>query len=310
MSTATVRAQSVPAPSPTPAHRQSLDDAWWTGPLLAPGAGTMPRGHLLVEPYVYDVIQNGTFDSNGKFVAAPHQNGFGNLTYIIYGLVNRFSVGLIPTFGYNKVSNGPSSSNIGMGDLGASVQYRLTPDSWPARASIAVQETFPTGAWEQLGRDPNNGLGGGVYSTKVSLYTQDYAWMPNGRILRLRLNFSQTFAGSANVNGVSVYGTGTGFSGVVFPGNTFTADAAGEYSITRNWVFASDLVYSESGNTRVTNASGAVTNLGSSNSFAFAPALEYNWSPAIGIIWGVRLFPAGRNTAASVTPVFAINYVH
>jgi hypothetical protein len=51
-------------------------------------------------------------------------------------------------------------------------------------------------------------------------------------------------------------------------------------------------------------------NLGSSNSFAVAPAFEYNWSPAVGIIAGVRLFPAGRNTSASITPVFAINYVH
>jgi hypothetical protein len=310
MSTAAARAQSVPVPSPAPTHRQSLDDAWWTGPLLAPSANTLPPGHLLIEPYVYDVIQYGNFDHNGVLVPAQHQNGFGNLTYLIYGLANRFSVGLIPTFGYNNVSSGPSSSNIGMGDLGALAQYRLTPDSCLAKVSIAVQETFPTGAWQQLGDNPNNGFGGGVYSTKVSLYTQTFAWMRNGRILRLRLNFSQTFSGSASVSGVSVYGTGTGFSGYVYPGNTFTVDAAGEYSITRNWVFASDLVYSESGNTRVTSASGAITNLGFSNSFAFAPAFEYNWSPAIGIIAGVRLFPAGRNTAASVTPVFAINYVH
>jgi hypothetical protein len=304
------RAQDVTSPSPSPAARQSLQDAWWTGPLLAPGAGTLPRGHLLVEPYVYNVIQYGSYDVNGKLVPAQHQDGFGNLTYIIYGLVNRFSVGLIPTFGYNKVSNGPSSSNIGMGDLGALLQYRLTPDNWLAKASLAVQETFPTGVWEQLGSNPNNGFGGGVYSTKVSLYTQDYAWMPNGRILRLRLNFSQTFSGSASVNGVSVYGTGAGFSGNVFPGNTFTVDAAGEYSITRNWVLAADLVYSESGNTRLTSGNGSITNLGSSDSWAFAPAFEYNWSPAIGIIAGVRLFPAGRNTSASITPVFAINYVH
>ena len=293
-----------------PLQRQATDDAWWTGPLLAPAAGTLPRGHLLVEPYVYDVIQYGSYDRNGAFQPAMHENGFGNLTYFIYGLVNRFSVGLIPTFGYNKVSSGPSSSNIGMGDLGFLAQYRLTPDSGLAKASIAVQETFPTGAWEQLGSNPNNGFGGGVYSTKVSLYTQTYAWMPNGRILRMRLNFSQTFAGSASVSGMSVYGTGTGFSGTVFPGNTFTVDGAGEYSVTRNWVLASDLVYSESGNTRVTSASNLTTNLGFSQSWAVAPAVEYNWNADVGIIAGVRLFPAGRNTAASITPVFAINYVH
>jgi len=35
--------------------RQSLDDAWWSGPMLAPSAATLPRGHFLVEPYFYDV---------------------------------------------------------------------------------------------------------------------------------------------------------------------------------------------------------------------------------------------------------------
>ena len=135
--------------------------------MLAPGAGTLPRGHILVEPYVYDVMTYGGYDRNGRLQPATHQNGFGNLTYIIYGLVNRFSVGLIPTFGYDKVSSGPSSSNIGMGDLGVLAQYRITPDSWLAKASIAVQETFPTGAYENLGSNPNNGFGSGVYSTKI-----------------------------------------------------------------------------------------------------------------------------------------------
>lgn len=28
--------------------RQPLDDAWWTGPMLAPSAATLPRGHFRV----------------------------------------------------------------------------------------------------------------------------------------------------------------------------------------------------------------------------------------------------------------------
>src|SRR6202453_1180460 len=90
--------------SPPAVVRQSLDDAWWTGPMLAPNATTLPRGHLLIEPYLYDVI-------------GAHSNGFGSLTYINYGLANRFTVGVIPTFGYNKLSTGLSSAGIGLGDV-------------------------------------------------------------------------------------------------------------------------------------------------------------------------------------------------
>ena len=60
----------------TGGDRQSPDDAWWTGPLLAPNASTLPRGHFLIEPYLYDVI-------------GAHSNGFGSLTYINYGLVKQ-----------------------------------------------------------------------------------------------------------------------------------------------------------------------------------------------------------------------------
>lgn len=311
---AATKAQQYSMPSPTPSAaasaREALSSAWWTGPLLAPSAGTLPRGHVLVEPYLYNVIQYGSYDRQGALTPAAHSNDFGSLTYIIYGLTDRISVGLIPVLGYNTGGGGPSGG-IKLGDLGVLAQYRLAqyqPGRWMPTTSIALQENFPIGEYQNLGNRPNNGVGSGAYSTKVSLYTQTYAWMPNGRIIRLRLNFSQTFSGSASVDGVSVYGTGRDFRGSVNPGNATTIDAAEEYSITQNWVFASDLVYEYSGNTRVSGTSG-VTNLGDSHSFAVAPAIEYNWTANAGIIAGIRLFPAGRNTAASITPVMAINLV-
>jgi hypothetical protein len=32
------------------ADRQSLDDAWWTGSMLAPSGSTLLQGHFLIEP--------------------------------------------------------------------------------------------------------------------------------------------------------------------------------------------------------------------------------------------------------------------
>jgi hypothetical protein len=48
---------------------------------------------------------------------------------------------------------------------------------------------------------------------------------------------------------------------------------------------------------------------GSSWRFGLAPAIEYNFTSAIGVIVGARWFAAGRNTGASITPVAAINMV-
>src|ERR1700721_4254290 len=137
----TVSVEAQQDPPPLPVIHQPVEDAWWTGPMLAPSAATLPRGHFLIEPYLYDVI-------------AAHSNGFGSLTYVNYGLADKLTVGLILTAGFTKISNGPSSSGVGMGDLTLQTQYRLTKvseGSWVPTSSFALQETLPTGTYDRLG---------------------------------------------------------------------------------------------------------------------------------------------------------------
>src|ERR1700737_2946405 len=68
------------------ASRQSRDDAWWTGPLLAASPGALAPGHFLIEPYVFDVIPRGHYDNDGRRHTGPHANNFGSLSYVLYGL--------------------------------------------------------------------------------------------------------------------------------------------------------------------------------------------------------------------------------
>ncbi|HEY6337615.1 MAG TPA: hypothetical protein VIW68_03900 [Candidatus Sulfotelmatobacter sp.] len=305
--------------SPSGSARQSLDDAWWTGPVLAPSANTLPRGHVLIEPYLYDVITQGFYDSSGTRRSAPHANEFGSLTYINYGLANKFTVGVIPTFDYNQVSQGLNRSNMGVGDLTVQAQYRLRlfhEGSWLPTTSIAAQEALPTGRYDQLGDRPSNGLGAGAYTTTLCFYTQTFFWMPNGRVLRSRFNVTQAFSRSVNIEDVSVYGTTQGFRGHAHPGAALFVDAAWEYSITRRWVLALDAVYRHQYNTPVDGYNLSASNQpislnsGPSQVFGLAPAFEYNFNSRVGVILGTRIFPAGKNTTDSITPLIAINIVH
>jgi hypothetical protein len=290
---------------------QSQDDAWWTGPMLANSAGTLPPGHFLLEPYLYDV-------------SAAHSNSYGSRTYVLYGLANRLTVGMIPALGYNTVSNGPSSSGMGLGDLTLLAQYQLSQfheGSWIPTSSVEVQETFPTGRYDQLGNRPSDGFGSGAYTTTLQFNTQTYFWLPNGRILRMRFDVSEAFSNHVNVDGVSVYGTGAGFHGDAKPGSAFSADASWEYSVTRNWVLALDVTYSHQRNTPVTGYDtvdpnglpyplSIRMNSGSSEAFGFAPAIEYNWNSSIGVLFGTRVIVGGHNTVTTVTPAVALNVVY
>jgi hypothetical protein len=298
--------------------QQSRDEAWWTGPLLAASASTLPQGHFLVEPYLFDAIANGRLNQNGSRTASPHSQTLGSLTYLIYGLTDEVSVGIIPRFSFTEAAGASRSSGIGLGDLSIQAQYRLTQLSEESRIptiSAVVMETLPTGKYDRLHGREGDGAGLGAYTTTLALYSQDYFWMPNGRILRARLDFSYALPDRANVNGESVYGTPSGFHGHAQPGASFVVDAAAEYSVTQNWALSMDVYYEGDGRTVLT---GGLTQpqpasyrneLPTSDYVALAPAIEFNWSPRFGIIVGARIVGIGRNTSASVTPVAAINMV-
>jgi len=315
----TMVANAQTASQTVSAGRQSLDDAWWTGPMLAPSAATLPRGHFLIEPYLYDVIVQGQYDSNGARHSAPHANGFGSLTYMNYGLANRITVGLIPTVGYNDVSKGPSSGGVGLGDFTVQVQYRITQfqeGHWVPTTSIALQETLPTGRYDRLGNRPSDGFGSGAYTTALAFYSQTYFWLPNRRILRMRFNVSPAVSSNVRLRDVSVYGTGTGFRGQAMPGSSVFVNSSWEYSLTRRWVLALDATYRRQGNTPVNGYNisspwqAVHFDSGSSDAFGLAPAIEYSWKRNLGVLLGARFIPAGRNVNATISPAIAINFVH
>lgn len=271
-------------------NRQAIDDAWWTGPMLAPSAGTLPQGHFLVEPYLYDAL-------------GAHSSTYGSLTYINYGLFDRFTIGVTPT-------GAQASSGVGLGDTQFLMQYRLTQfdeASGPPTLSAVVRETFPTGKYDRLGDRPANGIGAGAYSTAVGVFGQTYFWLGNGRILRTRLDLLESVSNSVPLSDVSVYGTAQGFRGTAKPGSSFFADLAFEYSMTREWVLALDLTYSTNGVTKITGTTEAT--IGSNRPLGFAPGIEYNWRDDIGILVAARFIPAGRNVSGSIAPAIALNMV-
>ncbi|HEV7960413.1 MAG TPA: hypothetical protein VGP01_05240 [Rhizomicrobium sp.] len=313
---ASAAADSLSDPAPA---RQSLDDAWWTGPLLAASAGTLPPGHFLFEPYVFDSIPFAQIDNHGMAHDVSHENEFGSFSYFIFGVADGFSMGLIPRFGFAQVQDGKSSSTLELGDWTLQGQYKLTDfqeGGWLPTISLNIAETFPTGKFDLLDR-ASDGFGAGAYTSILSLYSQTYFWMPNGRLLRTRLNLSYALSNRVMLQNMSVYGTGSGFQGHADPGTSIYGDLAFEYSITRKWVAAMDFWLEQDNPTRVAgyNAGGGSLipfsqSSGLGRELYLAPALEYNWSSSMGVIVGARIFAAGRSETALVTPVIAFNYVH
>ncbi|MGA7159189.1 MAG: hypothetical protein WBY53_20250 [Acidobacteriaceae bacterium] len=324
---ASASAQSAPC-------SQSFTDAWFTGPMLANTAATPPRHHALIEPYLFDVHTLSTYAPNGTRQPAPAADSYNSETYVIVGLTDRLALGVLPQFGYNTLPSQPSSAGPRVGDLTLILQRRLTalhPCHHLPTISLALEQTLPTGAFDNLTNRPTNALGQGAFTTTPALFTQLYLRLPNHHLLRSRLDLYDAISTTTTVHGVSVYNTAAGFTGTAHPGNSLTLNAAFEYSLTRRLALASDIAWRTSANTciRGTNAypinlpmnptpsatttnipinpQPILTNSGTSTAWAIAPAIEYSWRPWLGLLIGTRLYPAGHNTQNTITPAIALS---
>lgn len=313
---------SAAASSDSTSH-QSMSDVHFTGPLVAPNATALPAGHWNIEPYLLDAIQYGQYNDDWHQNSTSVNHGFRSVTLIQYGLTDRLSVGLLPQFGFNHVSGAANSDGLRLGDMTLRAHYmfhEFHKGSKIPTMAFAVSENLPTGEYDGLDK-ASNGLGSGVWSTKVAFWSQDYFWMPNGHILRTRFDIAYEFPDDNNVsvNGRSVYSTGPGFSGRINPADTFTANAAAEYGLTKHWAPAIDVVYSYTGSGRTSGQATEVSDgrllpattvrrsMAPSQSVEVDPALEYLWNQHFGLIVGAQVTVAGRNTGSVVTPQAALN---
>jgi hypothetical protein len=274
----------------------AMQTARWTGPTLASNAETLPQGHFYTEPYFFDVISGG-----------KHHPGTSG--YYQYGLLDGFTVGVQPEFalGTHRANHG-----MALGDFKLLSQLRLThftPEHRVPTVAVVLQEVLPSGKHDRL--DPlEEGHGSGSFATEIGVNVQHYFLMKGDRLLRARLNFLERFPHGTDVVDRSVYGTPTGFRGHAKPGSRTTLIGAVEYSVTREWVLALDIIAEATGKTTLKGRYGSDGPLvkqtfPSSWHVGLAPAVEYNWSDRSGILLGVWINPKGHNTPASIIPAFA-----
>ncbi len=278
---------------------------WWTGPLLAPSGKTIPVGHFNFEPYGFYTVNPGNFRN---MQAVP---------ILTAGVANFLDVQTSLAFNYNRFKH-QHSTEIGDYSLGMGVQLlRQEGKGWIPDLRMVIQETFPTGRFENL--NPNklgtDKTGSGAYVTTLGFNFQRLWDFENDHYLRTRLTFASSFPSNVTVHGVNAFGGTALTEGRVNPGNSYTLDLACEYSLTQHWVPVFEAVYSHSSPTSFNGSpgftpGGVVASLGGqgSDQVSLAPALEYNFTESLGVIAGVWLSVTGPHSAKFVSGAVAVNY--
>lgn len=276
---------------------------------LASGGQPLPKGGFNIEPYLINTTSTARFDAerHRRDSTAPAQ--WDVLVPFKYGLTDRLTVGTTLSGQYDQGSRG--GRDIVIGDTSFSAQYALYAGKGKHHAAWAVtaQRGLPTGHHDRLQYTHHAGSGSGALTTGLSM--QGQAWFLDGMLRGRAVAGWRLPASHAGIQGQSVYGTATGFSGWARLGSTFNASVAAEYSVHPQWTLVAEALYERDRGTRVrgTLADGMPLDRQDPASWRLSllPAVEYHFSDQVGLIGGVQLGVAGRNTTATIAPQIALN---
>ncbi|MES2293634.1 MAG: hypothetical protein V4527_10100 [Pseudomonadota bacterium] len=286
----------------------AIRSQWFTGTLLSPSPGVPHQGVLGIEPYLIDKRGMGVFDANGIFHSTPAANEqVRSYTSFNYGFTDAFSLQLIPAVAH--VSH-DGDTQTGLADLPIRLHYRPFPgalDFWHPSLTTTFGITLPLGKFEHL-RNSADGFGTGAYMAmeEVELQQRFTTWLHPHR-LRMWARVSQPL-NTVDLHGVTSYGTAQGFLGTAVPGSSAELGIGDEVGIDQQWALALDLLqnFAKGPHLRGLGVTGAMADIEGSE-FWVAPGIEYNPTEHVGIVAGVEISMAGRNTPSQVIPQIAVN---
>lgn len=301
-----------------PPPEQQVPSPWFTGPLLAPSAQTVPPGEYDIEPYIYAQAFTGSYNNDWKAVKSPTLWNFSSQTLIEFGILSWFDFELEPTFTYNynhgaakwALQDSPAAFNF---QLYRSVPVKST--DYATCLKFTVQELFPIGKYRNLNpKKKSTDLGGaGSWETEFTLEWGNFVYLGRRHFLHTVVLVQYTVPTPVHVKGFNAYGGGYGTNGTFHTPQRIGFDVAFETSLTQQWALAMDVAgFWTIGKPRFTGknppGNAAVGPPGARTQFSLAPAVEYNWSEHWGVIAGVWFTFAGRNSPQFTSGVFALNY--
>ncbi|HSX25826.1 MAG TPA: hypothetical protein VLE89_02320 [Chlamydiales bacterium] len=293
---------------------KEMFNPWYTGPLLTPSASMMPPGYGNFQPYIYMIGNYAHYDKNREAQSLPHNlYQFISQNIVQFGITDTMDIITIP------LAEGQwqdDQSGGGFGDLPITLGFPMVKQSlYVPQMKFSVQETFPTGRYQNLNKNglALSGIGGGAYQTQFSIALSKILFWTTKHPVNTRIFFSYKIPTSVHVKGFNVYGGGFGTHGKVKPGNTFSTDLGIEVSLSQPWVAALDIAYTASNATHFhgypgVTATGAPATVGSpyNDNLSVAPGLEYNWNENLGIVFGAWFSVYGRESLAFVQGIFSV----
>ena len=294
----------------------SFAGPWYTGPVLAAAGHTIPKGHTNVEFYSFNTGIIGVYDDQGTVHPIHKNRSYSTNAIISHGLTDKIDVQAVFAYNFNY-NTGAHSQEPGDTTIGLGYQILEQKDKlWRPDIRFTVQEILPTGPYQHL--NPNklgtDSSGLGAYQTAFSINLQNVQQLTDTHYLRTRFTTSYLVAQDTHVQGLSAYGGTLQTQGTANPGDSRAVDLATELSLTQNWVAVMEVNASKRNASRFKGMTGIkdmddFDTIGHEvgKQVSLAPALEFNFTPTVGLIGGVWFPVYGRSTPKFVSYDLALN---
>lgn len=290
---------------------------WFTGPIIAPSGKVIKLGHFNLETYGTYTENIGRFNRHWKFTHTPASYSTQINPLLTYGLSSWADTQLSVPYAMNR-SRGQQYHSIGDVSLLIGVQVLEQDQSaWRPDLRLTINETFPTGRYQNLNpmNQGTDATGQGSYLTHIGLNFQHLSLFRDAHFLRQRLSINYVAAQPVEIRGQSSYGGNSLTDGRLKPGNLWSIDLAGEFTITQNWVAVMETYYFSRTADRFRGITGTTQQglplmIGSDASaeLSLVPAIEYNFSANFGIIAGFWFSVLGKDASNFRSTVIALNY--
>ena len=298
---------------------------WFTGPLLALAAQTVPPGHTNAFFEVNNAISNSIYNSKWERVSEKTFSSTQMSPQLSYGLNDRFDIQYNALYVINQ-NQGVSYEHMGDASviLGFQALSQEKNHSQPD-LRITLQEVLPSGIYNRFtaARNGADATGMGSYQTSLGFNFQYLSQLNEKHYLNSHVTVAFTYVSSVAINGISTFGGTPQTEGIINQGNAVSIDWAGELTLTQKWVavMEANIIYQQAstfhgvvGDLGASNALDLLQptkqNIGQSNigrgnldQISLAPALEYNFSANYGAIVGVWFTVAGKNTPEFIAPI-------
>jgi hypothetical protein len=293
-------------------YAQSLFNPYYAGPLLAPSPHNVGPHHVNFQPYLYFFDRYGSYTNSGRMQSASSNTyQLSPAAVVQVGLTNWMDLTFVPQllFSWNDAFFGhPQDLPIQLGFQICKEQPHYVP-----AIRLVFTETLPCGHYDHLSPSKNGTdiTGAGAYQSAINFIIGKEFWWDMKHPLNFRLSVNYGFSTMVKVESFNAYGGTYGTKGKVRPGNALSVDMGLELSLTQKWVIASDFVYTYQASSKFQGKPGYTLD-GSTpsngtplnESLSFAPAVEYNPSDTVGLLWGVWFTAWGRNSSAFASFIF------